>query len=162
MSAILPHPYLSLGLTFVWLLLTRFTLGHLLLGMMISVAAGLAMTRLQMPSPRIRKPHKLIWLALIVGLDIIRSNIAVARIILAGPNAAFARSGFMEMELRLRDRNALGLLAIILTATPGTAWLEYDPETGRLLLHVLDLADPEEWRVIIRDRYEALLLEIFE
>ena len=53
------------------------------------------------------------------------------------------------------------LLAVILTATPGTAWLEHEREAGTLLLHVFDMVDEEEWRVLIRDRYEALLMESF-
>ena len=92
-------------------------------------------------------------------MDIIRSNLAVAWLILSdGRNR---RSGFVEIPLRLQDPGALALLALILTATPGTAWLEHDRASGVLLLHVFDLKDPEEWRVLIRDRYEALLLEAF-
>lgn len=162
MSAIFPHPLLSLAITVMWLMLTRFSLGHLVLGSIIAIAAGLAMTRLQMPRPHIRNWGKLFKLAMYVGIDIIRSNIAVARIILRGPDHIYTRSGFMELQLTLRDRNALALLAIILTATPGTAWLEYDPVSGRLLIHVLDLVDPEEWKTVIHDRYEVLLMEIFE
>ncbi len=71
------------------------------------------------------------------------------------------RSAFVEIPLRLRDPVPLALLAMILTATPGTAWLEYDPETGVLLVHVFDRIDDETWRTLIRDRYEALLLEAF-
>ena len=72
------------------------------------------------------------------------------------------RSGFVPVRLELRDRNALAVLAIIITATPGTCWLEYDPETGLLLLHVLELDPDEDWQARIRGRYESLLMEIFE
>ena len=41
------------------------------------------------------------------------------------------------------DENALALLSCILTATPGTAWLEFDRQTGILLIHVLDLENGE-------------------
>lgn len=162
MRAILPHPLLSLALTLMWLVLTRFTLGHLVLGSTIAIAAGHAMARLHMPSPQIRNWWSLVRLVGYVGIDIIRSNIAVARIIVMGPDYIYKRSGFVEMHLKLRDRNALALLGMIVTATPGTAWLEYEPASGRLLIHVLDLVDPEEWRRIITTRYEALLMEIFE
>ena len=33
---------------------------------------------------------------------------------------------------------------------------------GTLLLHVLDLVDEEQWSRLIKDRYERLLMEIFE
>jgi multicomponent K+:H+ antiporter subunit E len=71
------------------------------------------------------------------------------------------RSAFVEIPLRLRDPVPLALLAVILTATPGTAWLEHDRERDTLLLHVFDMIEEEEWRVLIRDRYETLLLEAF-
>ncbi|MDO5528885.1 MAG: Na+/H+ antiporter subunit E [Paracoccus sp. (in: a-proteobacteria)] len=162
MRSWLPHPVLSLALTLMWLLLTRFSLGNLVLGGAISIAAGLSVARLQLPSAPLRNYHKIVWLAAIVGVDIIRSNIDVARVILAGPDSPNTKSGFMVVQLRLRNRNALALLAMILTATPGTAWVEYDPSSGRLLLHVLDLVDPAEWQNLIKNRYEALLMEIFE
>lgn len=158
MTRLLPHPLLTLGLLLLWLLLTRFSLGHLLLGSVIALGAGLVFARLEPASTRLR-PLPLLHLAGIVGVDIIRSNLAVAWLILSdGRNR---RSGFVEIPLRLQDPGALALLALILTATPGTAWLEHDRASGVLLLHVFDLKDPEEWRVLIRDRYEALLLEAF-
>ncbi|WP_103257325.1 Na+/H+ antiporter subunit E [Tabrizicola aquatica] len=159
MTRLLPHPLLSLGLLLLWLVLTRFSLGHLVLGSVIALGAGLVFARLEPAVPRRRRVWPLLRLAGIVAVDIVRSNLAVAWLILSdGRNR---RSGFVEIPLRLQDPGALALLALILTATPGTAWLEHDRATGVLLLHVFDLKDPEEWRVLIRDRYEALLLEAF-
>lgn len=162
MRTAFPHPVLGACLVLMWLLLTRFSLGNLVLGSAIAFVASYFMSRLQMPTVRLRNWDKIIRLALIVGLDIIRSNIAVARVILSQHDAPETRAGFMEVQLRIRDRHAVALLAIILTATPGTAWVEFDPVSGRLLLHVLDLVDPEEWQELIKNRYEAMLLEIFE
>jgi multicomponent K+:H+ antiporter subunit E len=159
MTRLVPHPLVSLALLLLWLLLTRFSLGHLVLGTAIALAAGAAFARLEPATPRIRRIWPLVRLLGIVGLDIIRSNTAVAWLILSGSNAR--RSGFVEIPLRLKDPSALALLSMILTATPGTAWLEYDPPSGILLLHVFDLKDPEEWMALIRDRYETLLMEAF-
>ena len=158
MTRLVPHPFLSLGLLVVWLLLTRLSLGHLLLGSAIALGAGLAFARLEPPRPRLRI-WPLIRLAGIVAVDIVRSNAAVAWLVLSGSSAR--RSGFVEVPLRLQDEGALALLAVILTATPGTAWLEHDRASGILLLHVFDLKEPAEWQVLIRDRYESLLLEAF-
>ena len=158
MTRILPHPILSVALLLMWLLLTRFSLGHLVLGSIIAVLTGLAFTRIEPQAPRIRAWGPLLRLAGIVSVDIVRSNWAVARLMLMEGGR---RSAFVEIPLRLRDPVPLALLAMILTATPGTAWLEYDPETGVLLVHVFDRIDDETWRTLIRDRYEALLLEAF-
>ncbi len=161
MSRILPHPVLSVALALMWLLLTRFSLGHLVLGSAIAVFAGLAFARIEPQAPRIRAWMPLLRLAGIVSVDILRSNWAVARLMLTNGRHGARQSEFVTIPLRLRDPVALAVLAVILTATPGTAWLEYDPEAGTLLLHVFDMIDEDEWRVLIRDRYEALLLEAF-
>ncbi len=71
-------------------------------------------------------------------------------------------SGFVAIPLDLRDRTGLAVLSCIVTSTPGTAWVEYDPVSGILLIHVLDLVDKDEWVTLIKNRYEALLMEIFE
>ncbi len=51
----------------------------------------------------------------------------------------------MAIPLDLRDPFGLTVLSIVLTATPGTLWVQYDSDTGRLLLHVLDLTDGDDW-----------------
>jgi len=162
MSRLVPHPILSLLLLMMWLFLTRFSPGHLVLGSIIGLAAGWALSGLHPQGPRLRRWDLIARLVAIVSYDIIRSNIAVAWLILTGGRNGKRRSEFIEIPLDLRGQGALAILAIILTATPGTAWLEYKPATGTLLLHVFDLVDEATWRDLIKNRYEALLLEIFE
>lgn len=162
MSRLVPHPILSLVLVVMWLLLTRLSAGHLVLGSAIGLAAGWALTGLHPQGPRLRRWDLIAKLIAIVTYDIIRSNIAVAWLILTGGRNGKRRSEFIEIPLDLRSQSALALLAIILTATPGTAWLEYKPDTGTLLLHVFDLVDEATWRDLIKNRYEALFLEILE
>ncbi len=96
-----------------------------------------------------------------VALDILRSNIAVTSIILQGRRRRRV-SGFVAIPLDLRDRTGLAVLACIVTSTPGTAWVEYAPDNGVLLIHVLDLVEKEEWIALIKNRYESMLMEIFE
>lgn len=161
MTRILPHPLLSAALVLMWLLLTRFSLGHLVLGSTLAIIAGLALARIEPEAPRIRSWWAILRLFGIVSVDIVRSNWGVAQLMLTNGRHGARTSAFVIIPLRLRDPVPLALLAVILTATPGTAWLEYDVEGGTLLLHVFDMIDEEEWRVLIRDRYEALLLEAF-
>lgn len=158
---LVPHPLLSLALTLMWLLLNRFSPGHLLLGAAIGLFAGWVFQKLEPKGPRIRAFWPLIRLMGIVSIDIIRSNIAVAWLILTNGRNGARRSGFVEIPLRISNPSALALLALIVTATPGTAWMEYRPGSGMLLLHVFDMIDDDAWRSLIRDRYEALLLEAF-
>jgi multicomponent K+:H+ antiporter subunit E len=90
----------------------------------------------------------------------VRSNIAVARIILLPPRNRI--SDFVSLPLDLRDPHGLAVLALIITATPGTMWIHFDRTKETLLVHVLDLVDREAWIELIKGRYEALLREIFD
>lgn len=161
MSRLIPHPVASLALVLVWLLLNSFSLGHLILGTVVALIAGWALGAVEDRVPRMARPWPLIRLVGIVSVDIIRSNLAVAWLILTRDRGGRRNSAFVDIPLRLRQPLPLAILAIIVTATPGTAWIEYDSEDGVLLLHVFDMIDEQEWRDTIRNRYESLLLEAF-
>lgn len=157
MTRLAPYPLLAAGLTLMWLLLTSFSLGNLILGAIAALIAGQAMSALDPVRPRLRRPDLALRLLGRILADVARSNLRVAWLVLRGGPS---RSGFVEIPLTLRDPTGLALLAIVLTSTPGTAWIDYDARRGRLLLHVFDLIDTEDWREIITTRYEPLLLEI--
>lgn len=161
MSRVLPYPLLTAGLLLMWLLLTSFSPGQLILGAVVAMGASRAMASLQPDKPRLRRWQLIPRLLGIVTLDILQSNIAVARVILRG-GGRDRRPGFVAIPLDLRDRTGLAVLACIVTSTPGTAWVEHAPDTGILLIHVLDLVDEAEWVSLIKHRYERLLMEIFE
>ena len=69
---------------------------------------------------------------------------------------------FLTIPLELRSPMGLAVLGVIITSTPGTAWIDYNSARGTLLLHVFDLVDEQGWRMLIKQRYERLLLEIFQ
>src|SRR3546814_3653435 len=92
---------------------------------------------------------------------IVRSNIAVAKIIL-GPRRKDLFSGFMIIPLDMRAPHGLATLAIIITATPGTLWGAFDYTRGTLMNHALDLIAADAWIATIKHRNERRLLEIFE
>jgi multicomponent K+:H+ antiporter subunit E len=54
------------------------------------------------------------------------------------------------------------MLAMICCLTPGTAWGELSFDRSRLLLHVFDEKDEAAFITLIKTRYEAPLMEIFE
>lgn len=161
MSRILPHPLLSLALTLTWLLLNAPpTPGNVLLALAVGLAVPAVMRALEPRPVRLRAPATIARLIGIVLYDIVRSNIDVARIIL-GPRKAERKTGYVTVPLELRQPAGLTVLAVILTATPGTLWVQYDSDTGHLLLHVLDFTEDGDWAARIKDRYERPLLEIF-
>ncbi len=158
----LPFPLLSCGLLLLWLLLNQsLAAAHLILGAVLSIAGGLALTALEARRIRVRRPAAIVKLTFAVLLDIVRSNIAVGRIIL-GPRAANQTSGFMTIPLDLKSPYGLAALAIIITSTPGTLWVDYNSTTRLLTIHVLDLVDERAWVATIKHRYERRLMEIFE
>jgi multicomponent K+:H+ antiporter subunit E len=161
MRAVLPHPVLSLGLLIMWLLLNGFSAGHLLLGTLLALFAAKAMTALQPAKPRIRSWMPLLRLLGIVARDIVRSNLGVARLVLDRGHRQ-RTSGFVTIPIDLKDRTALTVLAVIITSTPGTAWVEYHSAGGQLMIHVLDLREEQDWVDLIKNRYERLLMEAFE
>jgi multicomponent K+:H+ antiporter subunit E len=162
MSWILPFPLLSVTLLILWLLLNQsVSVGHIVLGSVVAVLASWAMAALRPEKPRIRRPGVALRLLGMVLLDILRSNLAVGRIIVRSREPG-VNAGFMTIPLDMRSRHGLAVLAIIITSTPGTIWVEYDVARGTLLLHVLDLVDETVWIRTIKGRYERMLMEIFE
>jgi len=158
---LLPFPLMSAFLLATWLLLTQtLSPGQVVLGTVMAVAGGWALSRLTPPKGRPKRPKRMVELGLTVVLDIFRSNAAVARIILG--LAAPASSGFVRIPLDMRNPFGLAALAVIITATPGTVWVDYDAGEGMLTIHVLDLVDEATWIGTIKHRYERRLMEIFE
>lgn len=162
MSRLLPHPLLSLALFLTSVLLSG-SIGppSLALAAIAAVLLPFVMRVFRIPPVRVRAPGAIAKLAAMVAVDVLRSNWAVARILLAGCGQARV-SGFIHVPLDLRDRHGLATLAVILTMTPGTLWIAYERASGRLQLHVLDLVDEAAWIRLIKDRYERRLMEIFE
>lgn len=161
MNKVFPYPLLILSLVIMWLLLTSFSFGQLIAGTAVALIAAQGMAALNPAKPRIRRWSLLPKLIGIVLYDIIRSNIAVARLIMNEGNRRRV-SGFLSIPLELRSPMGLAVLGVIITSTPGTAWIDYNSARGTLLLHVFDLVDEEGWRTLIKQRYEQMLLEIFE
>ncbi len=152
-------PLLWLGLLILWLLLAGVSVGNLLLGAVLALAGVWALSLLEPPRRPLRRPGVALRLFFVVLADVIQSNLAVARALLT--RQGDRRAGFVRIDLALRDPGALAVLACILTATPGTAWVEFDARRGVLLLHVLDLGEEDEWIRVVKERYERPLLEIF-
>lgn len=150
---------LLIFLVMMWLFLTSFTLGNLILGTLVALVANWAFARLEPDRVQIRSVVPLLKLVRIVGFDIIKSNYEVAKLVLTNGRGGTRRSAFIDIPLRSQNRTALAVLAIIVTATPGTAWIKYDAKTNTLLLHVFDMIDEEAWKVLIQNRYEVLLME---
>lgn len=162
MKRFLPFPVISCAILALWLLLTQSVApGHLILGTIFALCGGLVLTVLDLSPITLRRPRALAELTALVLFDIVRSNIAVSRIIL-GPKLPHETTKFLNINLDMRSPYGLATLAIIITSTPGTLWVDYSSTKGVLTMHILDLVDEAVWIKTIKLRYERRLMEIFE
>ena len=160
MTRWLPHPWFALWLLVAWLLLQQsLALPTIVLGIVLALALSWALGKLDLPRVRVRSLGTLLVLLARVFGDIVRSNIAVARIIVS-PRSRIS-SGFVAIPLEMTHPYALALLACIITATPGTIWVSHDSARQVLVIHVLDVVDEGVWIANIKRRYEQPLLRIF-
>lgn len=158
----LPSPPLSLALFVVWLLLNQtLDAATLLMAAFLAVVVPLLTRSLRPATVRMRKPGIALRLGVRVMGDLLHSALAVARLLLTRRTANI-EARFVEIHLQLRDPNALAMLAMICCLTPGTAWGELSFDRSRLLLHVFDVKDEAAFITLIKTRYEAPLMEIFE
>ena len=95
---------------------------------------------------------KLLW-------DIVVANITVARQVL-GPERKL-RSGFIWVPLDLTNIHGISALASVMTLTPGTVSAELTADRKHLLVHCLDIDDPQAMIQDIKRRYEAPLRKVF-
>lgn len=158
MKKIFPFPLLFVSLVIFWLLLNGFTRGQFLIGLIVAFFASLSMKALEPGKIRIRSVPTIITLLWKVLVDILQSNIDVAKLVLSKQER---RPGFVVIPLELENRVGLAILACIITATPGTAWVDYHVARRTLTIHVLDLEDAKAWRDTIKQRYEQPLIKIF-
>lgn len=147
----------------LWLMLQQsLAASDILLGAAIAAAGTWAYSRLHVGAKRARlRVRPLLELGALFIDDIVRSNLAVARIVL-GLRRGERTAGFLTLPLALRDPRGLAILACIVTATPGTSWARYDAQRNAVTIHVLDLVDADAWVRDFKARYERRLLEIFE
>jgi multicomponent K+:H+ antiporter subunit E len=157
-----PYPLLWALLIAMWLALAQsLSAADVLFGGTVASFATLALRALELPKVKIgrmRAALELVWLVL---ADVVRSNVAVGRIVLSRSTREHT-AGFVRIPLELQHPVALAALACIITSTPGTSWARYDAAHGVRTMHILDLVDEETWMRTIKDRYERRLLEIFQ
>lgn len=156
-------PVLVVVLVVIWLL-TNETLasGQFVAGLALSILLAWFSSALRPLRATFHRLDRAVALLMVVFRDIVRSNIAVAQIVLGLVGDHEVQSGFVQVPLDLQDDHGLAVLAAIVTATPGTVWAGLSDDGATLTLHVLDLKDESEWIRLIKQRYEQPLMSIFQ
>jgi len=157
---VLPHPALSVFLLLMWLLLhNTVTSGHVVLGAVLAVAMPLLTRPFWPETDRLRSWKPFPRYVGTMLLDIVISNLAVARTVLS--RELDVRPGYVRVPLELQDGFAITILACTVSLTPGTVSVDVSSDQRSLLVHCLDLEDPDEVVSTIKKRYERLLKEMF-
>jgi len=157
-----PHPYLTLLLVVIWMLLVnQLKLGSLVFALIIGTIIPLLTAPYWPERPALRNPVAIIGYFLIVIWDVIKSNFIVAAIVLFKPNSAL-KSAWVTVPLDLKTPEAITVLAGTITMTPGTLTADISADGRALLIHCLHAPDPDAVRDDIKARYEARLKRIFE
>lgn len=157
---LLPQPLLAAFVFLLWLLLNNAaSLATVALGALLALAVPPLTRRFWPDPPDLRRPGLALALFVRVLGDILRANLHVARLVV-GPIARL-RPGFVEVPLDIRDPFVATVLGSIVSLTPGTVSIDFDPGRRVLHVHALDVADPAALAAQIKRRYEAPLKEIF-
>ncbi len=156
-----PHPVLSATLGVVWMLLVnQFTFGALFLAVVFGLLVPLVTSRFWPDRPRLRFGPDMIGYLAIVLFDIIVANFQVAWLIVTRRNRDL-RSQWLVIPLDLRSPEAITALAGTISLTPGTVSSDISSCGRALLVHAIDVADPEAEIARIKQRYEARLMKVF-
>lgn len=157
----IPHPLLTPVLTVVWLLLNNSAApGQIMLGLLLGWCIPLFTQAFWPEQVRLYRPGALLRFVGVFFHDVLIANLAVARLVLAGPPALHPM--FVQVPLDLRNDLAISLLANVICLTPGTVSARLSDDQRYLLVHALDCQDPQALIATIKTRFEAPLKEIFE
>lgn len=155
----LPHPLMSLTLLVVWLLLVNsVSPGHILLGALFGVLIPMFTNAFWPERPHLARPGLIIQFIFHMLWDIFIANLQVARTILS-PKPDI-RPAFVPYPVELRNEFAITILASVIALTPGTVAAALSDDRRLILIHALDVPDPDELIATLKSRYEAPLLEI--
>ncbi len=154
----IPSPRLSLVVAGAWLIAQNSVdPGHVILAVVLGVTIPILTRPFLLDTPSLARPGRALRLLAVFAWDVVVANFRVAALVL-GPNARL-RPAFVEVPLDIEDEFAIAVLASMITLTPGTLSMLFRKEDGVLVVHVLDVDDPDETVNEIKQRYEAPLKE---
>lgn len=161
MRKIFPHPFLTVTLIIVWLLLAnRVALGSLVMAIILGTLIPLITASYWPGKPRPKHPFGLFSYVILVFWDVIVASFQVAKIIVFMPRDQI-QSRFIPVPIELTAPEAITLLAGTITMTPGTLTADISSDGTVLLIHSLHAPDPDAIRNEIKSRYESRLKRIF-
>lgn len=157
---IFPSPALSITVVAFWMVMSSsFDLGQLVLGLLLGVVIPLFAARLDREFARLGTLRPVPKLLAVVLWDILVSNLRVAAQVLGREEKL--KPGFIWVPLDIANIHGIAALTSFITLTPGTVSAELSEDRRHLLVHFLDVDDPEAVVAGIKQRYEAPLRKVF-
>tara|TARA_Y100001973_G_scaffold13350_1_gene18709 strand:+ start:5083 stop:5571 length:489 start_codon:yes stop_codon:yes gene_type:complete len=161
MSKLIPAPWWSLFLLAFWLLLqNKISVGATLLGLILAVIIPLYTLRARDYRTTLHHPLLGVQYFFILLGDIIVSNFNIAAIILR-PRKNI-KPALIEYPLEISGSVPITILASTIILTPGTISAELGRDGRSILIHALNVEDPQATVQQIKQRYERRLKEIFQ
>ena len=157
---VFPSLPLSLAVFFFGILLTdEVTRGFVLVAALLALLIPQLARRLEREFANVGSLRPLPKLVLVILYDIVIANLHVARLVL-GPQRAI-QPGWIWIPLEVTNIHGITALATLITVTPGTVAAELSDDRRYMLVHVLNMSDPQHEIEVIKTRYEKPLLELF-
>ncbi len=151
----------------VWILFTfSFDIQHLAIGLACSMLVSLLVGDIFTQNPqKFKDIQRYFWFLYYIPIfvwEMIKANIDVAyRVIHPGLPI---KPGIVKVKTNLKSETGLTFLANSITLTPGTMSVDIDKENGYLYIHWINVKseDVEQASKIIVDRFEKILMKVFE
>jgi len=150
---------LNIILALTWAALQgQLDVANIVIGFFVSAGLIYMFQKMFFPSTYFRKVVLSGKLLLVFLRELIKSNIAVLKVVMS-PRIR-VRSGVIALPTELTDELALTLLANMITLTPGTLTLDISPDRRYLFVHTLNLDHPETLKQDIQRSFEQYLREL--
>lgn len=153
------HPFISTLIIILWVTLNGPNMANVVLAIALSLVIPKLTDAFWVPQPRLNRPWLLVGFVYHVLHDVMVANWQVAKNILLPGHAP--KPAFIFYPLAMQESFPITLLTSTISLSPGTLSAHLRPHDNTLLIHALDVDDPDELVNFIYERYERPLKEIF-
>ena len=162
MHTMLPHPFLTLIVALVWVLISNeLSAATVVVGVAWGIVAAKLTQRYWPNRPRVVHPFLILEYLAVFAYDVLVSNVQIAILVLFH-RAKSIGSAYVAVPIELRSPEAIAALAGTITLTPGTLSVDVSPDGKALYVHCLGTTDGIRVAGHIKRRYESRLRRIFE
>ncbi|TVQ56079.1 MAG: monovalent cation/H+ antiporter subunit E [Rhodobacteraceae bacterium] len=135
-----------------------FSAGTLFLGYVAGFGALYAFSEIYGETQYFRRTRATFGLMLFFIQDLVKSSVQVASAVLFANHRG--RNRFVEMPLDVESDFGVMLTANLITLTPGTLSVDFDPDRRVLLIHAMFADDPEDVARGLKQEVERRVIEV--